>query len=294
MKTIFITGATGKIGGLLVSNLKKKGYSIRALLHDKSPDNENEGFCGIRGDLLRPDSYAFALEGVTAVIHAAAITHTNKISSYYRVNSYGTLLLSKLCKRYGVKRFIFVSTRAISAEGGHYSYSKRIAEKYVQESGLEWVVLRLGEVYGAGGKEGIDMVWNNINRLPVIPIIGNGRNSVMPIHVNDVVFSIMQALEREHSKGRIYTIAGPEVLTYNELVDKLLAVSSMRKMKVHVPFALVKTAVNLSALVTRRGFLVKDQFSRLTCEKSNDISLARAELGLAPLKIEDAISLRMA
>jgi len=291
-QTVFITGVAGKIGSLLLDSLYGKEYLIRALFQDEASSYKNQEVQSITGDLLEPESFAFALQGVTTVIHLAGITHTNDISRYYRVNSYGTLQLLRLCKRYGVKRFIFISTRAICEDGGHYSRSKRIAEKYVQESGLEWVVLRLGEVYGTKGTKGIDAVLHYVDRFPVVPVIGNGQYSVMPIYVADAVLSIVKVLEREDLHGRIYTIAGPEVLTYNELIDKIMAVKMVRKIKLHIPFIVTKILTGIAALITNNSFLVNDQLPRLCCKKSNDISLAIAELGFAPAKIEDVIRLQ--
>lgn len=290
-QTLFITGVAGKIGSFLLDSLCGKGYLIRALFQDKAPSFKNQEIQSIVGDLLQPESFAFALQGVSTVIHLAGITHTNDISRYYRVNSYGTLQLLKLCKRHGVKRFIFISTRAICETGGDYSRSKRIAEKYVRESGLEWVVLRLGEIYGTKASKGIDAVLDYVERFPVIPVIGNGEYSVMPLYVADAVLSIVKVLEREYLHGRIYTIAGPEVLSYNELIDKILSVKMARKIRLHIPFILTKILADISALIRKDAFLVKDQLPRLSCKKSNDISLAVAELGFAPVKIEDAIRL---
>lgn len=288
---VFVTGSGGKIGSLLLDSLKGAGYTVRALFHgDSAPRYKNQDDIGrVMGNLLEPESYGFALEGASIVIHTAGITHTNDIRQYYRVNSYGTLELVRLCRYYGVKRFIFISTRAISMEGGHYSYSKSIAEKYVRQSGLKWVVLRLGEVYGGKGNKGIDAVLNNIERFPVVPIVGRGRYSIMPLHISDAVLSIMKVLERDDLNDKVYTIAGPEVMTYNEFINRVLAVKRTRRIKIHIPVFMVKILLGILGLVKKNAFLVKDQLPRLCCEKASDISLAASEFGFAPAKMSEAM-----
>ena len=286
-QTILITGSEGKIGRYLLDEIKDKGYSVRALYHKGALKSESNDIDFFKADLLEPESYVSALKDVSTVIHAAGITHTNNADLYYKVNSFGTLQLLKLCKKYGVKRFIFFSTRAISFDGGHYSRSKNIAEKYVQESGLDWVILRFGEIYGTGSNKGIDALLNHVDRFPFIPIVGNGKYTLMPVYIRDAVSSVIKVLENGNIHNRIYTISGPEVVSYNELIDRILAVKMVKKRKIHIPIIAFRALSAVLASLTADTFLVKDQLPRLICEKSNDISLARKELHFNPGKMED-------
>ena len=284
---LFITGAAGNIGRHLLNELQNKDYLLRALYHENDISSEYPSVDFRKGDLLDPASYASALKGIDTVIHAAGITHTNHEKLYYKINSAATLELLKLCRTYGVKRFIFLSTRAISADGGHYSHSKLIAEKYVQESGLDWVILRLGELYGTGSHRGIDALISHIDHLPFIPVPGNGRYTLMPIYIHDAVLSVVNVLENENIHNKIYTVAGPEVMTYDELVDRILSIKSIKKIKVHIPITLLRMLLYITALTNTEAFFVRDQLPRLTCHKSDDISAAVKELSFHPRKLQD-------
>lgn len=284
---VLITGSEGRIGAFLLNDLKDKEYSLFALSYGGALKSGNQDINYFKGDLLNPESYVPALKGVSTVIHAAGITHTNNIRRYYRVNSFGTLELLRRCKAYGVKRFIFLSTRAISYEGGHYSRSKHIAEKYVQESGLDWIILRFGEIYGTRSNKGIDALIGQIERFPFIPVVGNGKYTLMPLYISDAVSSIVKVLENEGLNKRVYTIAGPEAMSYNELIDRILALKMRNKIKIHIPLSVARALSTITALVTADAFLAKDQLLRLICEKNNDISLARKELDFIPRKMED-------
>lgn len=256
MQTIFLTGATGKIGDIFLKGLLNEDYRIIVLSRKKLAKYiDNPKIKYVCGDISSPASYAADLKDVDIVLHMAAITHTNKISMYYEINSAATADLIKKCKEYGVKRFIFISTRAISEEGGHYSRSKLMAEKYVEGSGLDWVIIRLSEVYGIDGESGVSMILNNIERFPFIPIIGNGEYKIAPVYITDVLFAINQVIKKNDIKKRIYNIAGPESFTFNEFIDKVLKIKKLKKFKIHIPVFLIRACAYILSFLEGIIFL---------------------------------------
>lgn len=290
-KRLFITGASGKIGQFLITGLLAGGYSLTLLFKGDAPGNLPGGVrVVVDGDILDEATYSSCLEGIDTVLHMAAITHTNIPGLYLKVNTEGTARLVRSAGEKGVRRFVYVSTRAASRYGGGYSVSKLEAEQVVRESKMDWVILRPAEVYGASGREGVDMILNNINRFPVVPIIGDGSYKVAPVHVSDVVSAIVTAIDKTELKNRIYTIAGPESFTYNEFIDKVLEIKGIKKMKVHIPVpvfrALVKTAVLLKK---GKGTLAMDQLPRLLCRKSEDISEAKKDLAYDPASMDERL-----
>lgn len=288
-RNIFITGATGKIGQALIKGILEKDWQIKALILKGEEIFHDPKVSIISGDLLDPEGYAPKLKGVDTVLHMAAITHTNKVSRYYAVNSDATLKLIEACKAQGIKRFIYISTRAISEEEGDYSKSKAAAEKYVQQSGLDWVIIRPAEVYGSSGKEGVDMILNNIQKFPFVPIIGNGKYEIAPVYVEDVITSMINVIERRDVKNRIYNIAGPESFTYNQFIDRVLSLKHLRKIKVHIPVVVFRFLAQVAVFMFKDRFIVMDQLPRLFSGKSDDISLATRELSFNPSKLEDII-----
>lgn len=284
-----MTGAAGKIASHLVKIFCDKEYNI-VLLCRKSSEFINPRIKLIIGDLLDADSYMAGLRGMDTVLHMAAITHTNRVKKYYDINSNATLKLVRMCKAAGVKRFIFVSSRAISEEGGDYSKSKLIAERHVQESGLDWVIIRLAEVYGINGKTGTDMILDIIKRIPFIPVIGNGEYKIAPVYISDVASFITNVIESPGAKSKIYNIAGPESFTYNKFIDKILHLKHLKRRKIHIPICIVHVIAVIMVFIFRDRFLAIDQIPRLLSDKSDDISLAMNEFGYNPVKLEDVIN----
>lgn len=286
---ILLTGGTGSIGKQLTDELMKSGYNLRILSRNSSA-KERKNIEYISGDLNNIESLASAVKGVDAIIHLAGITHTNDTKLYYAINTEGTRNLIKACQINNANRFIYISSRTACLEGGAYAKSKYIAEELVKASGLKWTILRPSEVYGAEKKEAIENLAAMIKKYPVIPIIGNGRYSLSPVHIDDLVQCIIAALNNNASFGKTYTVAGPEEFTFNQIVDKISNIYHVKRVKIFIPITLLKFIAFLFGIL-KMNTIVRDQIPRLLCKKSADISPAREDLKFNPRKIEEGLNL---
>ena len=147
---LLVTGP-GKLGSRLLPKLARQGVTGR-VLHRRAGQDLPPGWEAVRADLTEPGSLAGASDGCDAILHLAALTHSNQAWRYESVNAGGTGNLLAVARQAGIRHFIHVSTRAIDAGGGAYSRSKLEAEALVRGSGIPWTILRPAEVYGAGGE----------------------------------------------------------------------------------------------------------------------------------------------
>ena len=294
---ILITGATGIIGRKLIERLKqtenrfseKIKYQLKILIHQIKNNNfKGKGVEIIIGDLLNLDSLNQATLNVDTVVHLAGLTHSNRQNLYYQINTIGTENLLKVCQQNKVKKFIYISSRAASNNGGAYARSKLLAERKVEQSSLNWVILQLAEVYGAGDKEAIYRLVNLIKKSCLIPIIGDGRYLLSPVFVDDVIFGIIKAIEKDNIFRKRYILAGPEEFSYNEIVSLLLKIFKVNKFKIYLPLFLIKFLA-LFFYIIKRDIIVRDQIPRLLCKKSADIDSAKKDLNYNPRKFEIGI-----
>ncbi|WP_237300928.1 MULTISPECIES: NAD-dependent epimerase/dehydratase family protein [unclassified Streptomyces] len=161
--TLFVTGATGLVGTRLLPRLVAAGLDVRALV--RAGRTLPEGVAPVHGDILEPDSLAGALEGVTDVLHMAAVLRTPDADTIRRVNVEGTrTLLDAVRAQAPGARFLLASTSLVYGQGrtrpareddpttaeAPYPATKLLAEALVRESGLNSSVLRFGFVYGEG------------------------------------------------------------------------------------------------------------------------------------------------
>jgi len=161
--TILVTGGTGLVGSRLLRRFVDAGVDCRALVR---PGKElPAGATPVEGDLLEADTLKQAVEGVSAIVHLAAVFRTQNEDDIWRANLDGTKNLIATTKAHAPQaRFIMASTGLVyDADASHpgleddatnpklaYPASKIAAENELCNSGLNWSILRLGFVYGDG------------------------------------------------------------------------------------------------------------------------------------------------
>lgn len=159
--TILLTGVTGLVGARLLPRLLEAGQDCRALV--RGGKEVPGGATTVQGDLLDAGSLARAVDGVSAIIHLAAVFRTQDTDLIWKVNVEGTRNMIAAAKaRAPEARFIMASTSNIYNDDNPrpgreddaakpvqaYPASKLVAEKELQESGLTWCIQRFGFVYG--------------------------------------------------------------------------------------------------------------------------------------------------
>ena len=283
---LLITGASSTLASKLVALLLEGGnHSIRLLEH-RSPARM-ESCETVSGNINDPKSLNLACRGMDGVLHLAALTHSHEHAEYFRVNRDGTQNLIDACVLAGVKRIIYISSCAASLEGGGYARSKLEAEKCIKKSGISWLILRPSEVYGQGAGDAINRLIHWVRRYPCVPVIGAGEALLSPVYIDDVVSAMARAILDANLENETILLAGPEALTFDELVDRIAEYFGVKRFKLHLPASLVKfTAIVLSSLGI--NILVPDQIPRLLCSKDHDIS--KTSISYSPRKLEEGLT----
>lgn len=280
--TVLVTGAAGRMGVFLVPALQSSGWRVRALVHRRPVPAADEI---VRGDLLDPEGLVAATRGVRAVVHGAGVTHARRKRQYAAINVHGTEALIRAAERVGVERFLLVSTHALGDDGGAYSDSKRRAEEVVVAGSVPFTIVRLPEVYGAGG-EGIDRMVAAARAGRWIPLVGAGADEVRPARIDEIADALVRALGAPCAAGRIYTLAG-HALSIREVAEASIAAFRSGSRLVPVPEQLVRLAGHLSRALPLP--LYPDQLTRLRAQRAEPSTAAAAELGFRPRPFAEGI-----
>jgi len=283
---ILVTGP-GRLGRPLLGELHRRGIT-GAVLHRSASASLPPGWRSIRADVTRPESLAGVCTDCDQILHLATVTHSNRSARYTEVNAFGTMNLVAEARRAGVQRFTLVSTRAISPAGGAYSRSKIQAEEIVRDSGLAWNILRPAEVYGAGG-DGISALIERCRQGRWVPVAGNGSPRLAPVYLDDVIDGICRAVTAP-GHGGVHVLAGPEEMTYLQLVRRLAAYFHTRPRTIGVPASLLALAARALALLPLdKPPLYADQVARLFSPKSHDTASAFLAFGFAARPLEQGL-----
>jgi nucleoside-diphosphate-sugar epimerase len=222
--TVLVTGATGLVGARLLPRLVEAGVNCRALV--RSGKEAPAGVITIAADLFDPDSLTEAMEGVSAIIHLAAVFRTPDTDLIWKSNLEGTRnLIAAAQARAPEVRFILASTSNVyDASNPHpgreddaadpqqaYPASKLAAEKALRESGLNWNIQRFGFVYG--DKDG------HLEELPrlLTSFKMHPAQRMSLIHHRDIATAMSLALTGAMD-GRILNIADEAPTSIYELV----------------------------------------------------------------------------
>lgn len=248
---ILITGAAGYVGNNLVRLLVAQGQPVRALVH--SPQKAAARLADVReqieivvGDVTRPETLRPALEGASAVVHLVAVAIERQRGDYERINTQGTVNVVDAAKAAGVRRFINMSQNGADSRLPYrFLASKGRAQEVVAASGLDWTALRPSVIWGPQD-EFANVQARLIKLTPLVfPIVGDGSTRFQPVWVGDVVAVVARCLDDASTIGGEYALGGPEVLTYAQIVRRVLEAMGARRLTINVPVPLLRPVVKL-------------------------------------------------
>jgi dihydroflavonol-4-reductase len=266
---VFLTGATGFVGGHVARELASRGASLRLLTRRTSNLANLEGLVSgsassancetVIGDLLQPDSLRTALRGCDAVLHVAADYRlwVRDPDSMYRANVEGTRALLRIAREENVPRFVYTSSVAtmgfktdgtivdentpvsLDAMVGPYKRSKFLAEQVAIEAaraGQSVIILNPTTPIGAG----------DLKPTPTGRIIVDFLNKKFPAYM-DTGLNLVDVAEvaRTHADvlhpdlgrpGERYILGG-ENLTLKQILDKMSAITGLPSPTMKVPNA---------------------------------------------------------
>ena len=287
---ILLTGASGTVGRALLPLLLGAGHDVRALVRDPRGLGRHRVDVQIAlGDLARLGDRRLqrqALRGVDTVIHLAAAIRDEPHARVEELNGLATARLLRAAERAGVERFVFFSAIGASeTQRTRFFRAKALAEQAVAGSHLKTTVFAPSIVYDPGDR------WVRLMKrlalLPVLPISGSGAARFEPIWAHDVARCVVSSLERADEKAR-YELAGPQVLSYDEIARTVARATGRERPLIHVPLGFVHLAlVTLRRIFGEAVFATWEEAELMEVPMISVRGTADAEaLGVEPLPVD--------
>lgn len=226
MKKILVTGATGFIGKALTRNLVESGYQVRVLLRPspESPDLPRGVPVEVSlASLNDPRGLRAALVDIEIIYHLASQERHGARGDLLQTDIQGTKNLVASAEDAGIDRFFFLShLGADRASAFPIMTAKAIAEQQIQNSNLNYTILRTAQVFGTQDHFTINLA-RLIRTIPFIFLLpGQGDTLLQPLWIEDLTTALVWALDLENTHRQLFEIGGPEQLTFREIVETLL------------------------------------------------------------------------
>src|ERR1044072_4488112 len=261
---ILVTGASSPLAvGVLRQLLLNTDWELWCGRHRKEIPITDPTLHVIDLDLESELFGSLTRQSFDMVIHFAGVTHASDKEQYWKVNAEGTVRLAEATRANGCRRFVYISTRCATHGSGAYGESKLAAEQELQK--LEWtslLIIRPAEIYGGGGREGIDRMLAVARRWRVVPaLFGHANLQFAPMHVDDFTRLAVDLIQQHNNGLGIETICGPEDINGIELAQRIA------KRYRPLPFPLWWPAVSITLKTLQKlgwSIVKPDQLTRLT------------------------------
>ena len=246
---ILVTGGTGFVGTHVVHALRARELPVRVLVRDRRRGSRALAWGAelVEGDVTEPASLHDATDGVEAVVHLVAIIKGSP-ADFERVMSQGARNVVAAAKSAGVRRFVLASALGLderTKDAVPYFATKWEMERAVRESGIDHVILRPSFVFARDG--GVLPTFVRVARFaPVTPIIGSGTRRLQPIWIEDIAEYYARTVDEPAAVNRTFEVGGPDVVTWNDLWERLKRVLGVRRPSLHVPIGVMRAQAALT------------------------------------------------
>ena len=271
---LLVTGGSGFLGGYVLREAARRGHETIGLTRSTASAAvvAGRGAQPVSGDLDAADQLGaiFAAARCDALVNLASLGFGHAPA------------IVAAAQQAGLRRAVFVSTTAVTTTLAAPSKRVRLAaEQRIRDSTLDWTILRPTMIYGAAGDRNLSRLLALLSRAPVLPVPGGGHLQ-QPVHVADVAGAVLAAAERAGAAGSCYDVAGPEPLTFAELLRISARAVASRTRFIPVPVMPLVAAARGYERLSRRPKIRAEQLLRLAEDKAFAIRDAERDLDYAP------------
>jgi uncharacterized protein YbjT (DUF2867 family) len=295
---VTVFGGSGFLGRHVVRALANRHYRIRVavrrpeLTGHLQPLGRVGQIHAVQANVRFPQSVEAATQDADAVINLVGVLFEKGRQRFDTVQAEGAETIARAAQAAGARLVHISAIGADENSPARYASSKAAGERLVLAAQPGAVIMRPSFVFGPE-----DEFFNRFAALacmsPMLPLPGGGHTRSQPVFAGDVAEAIAKAVDGETKPGTIYEVGGPDVRTFKQLMEFILATIERRRLLVPVPFGLMKLQAAVLQLLPKPP-LTPDQVEML--KSDNVVSAAAHEqrrtlegLGLIPNSIASIV-----
>lgn len=293
---VTIFGGSGFVGRYIARRLAKEGWRIRIAVRRPNEaifvkpygvvGQVEPVLCNIRDDA----SVEAALSGADAVVNCVGILAPDGKNSFDNVQHEGAERIARIAASHGVERLVHISAIGAHEESeSEYQRTKGLGEAGVLAHFPNAMILRPSIIFGA--EDGFFNRFAGMSRMgPVLPVVG-ADTLFQPVYVDDVARAAVLGVKG--SVPGVYSLGGPNVESFRELMQRMLGVIRRRRLVANIPFFMGRIMGGTFDFLGSisggliKGPLTRDQVRNLVVDNIvPEGANGFAELGIEPVSME--------
>ena len=228
-RKILVTGASGYVGGRLVTALLEDGADIRVFVRDKNKAQSHTWASAVEIAVGNASDYQSTVAALTGVHTAFYLLHSINLGpNFDKIESEMATNFAKAAQECGVKQIVYLGGINNDAKSSKHLSSRANTGKSLASSTVAVMELRAGIIIGSGSAS-FEMLRHLTHRLPVMTTPKWVMNKTHPIAVRDVLWYLRKSAMLEKPVSGVFDIGGPEVLSYADMMQKFAKLSGLRK-----------------------------------------------------------------
>ena len=293
-KNCLIFGGSGQIGRSLIRKLTKNNYRVTVVtrnIHQKSyiiKTQANAGYIDIvESNIFEEKKIRELFKKSDICINLIGILFEKKNGNTFKnIHTVFPSILAKLSKEYNLKHLIHLSALGVNqALDSEYAKSKLKGEAEVLKNFPLAVILRPSIVYSVDDNFTTNFM-TLLNRLPLFPLYYNGNTKFSPIHCSDLTDTIYHVISN-NIYSKIIECVGPEIMTFKEILNKLLNLIEKKRILIPFPLPLAEISARFFEIMPE-PIITRDQLKLLKYDNvSSGKYKTNSDIGMPSLRYFD-------